>query len=117
MKRKEKVFMVIMLALCVLLFCQRLTGDILHAVLGVIMTIMIVVHMCRHKGKMKYKKFSIRMFDWILIVAIVVLFLTGMLLHPLGGMFVLKILHKLAAVLFAAAVIGHIVQHVREKKK
>lgn len=116
MKKNEKIFMVIILLFCALLFCQRMTGGILHAVLGVIVTIMVIVHMCRHKSKLRYKKTSIQVFDWILIAALAVLFLSGMALHPLGEILAFKILHKLAAVLFVVIIIGHIVQHTRERK-
>lgn len=109
--KKASLFMIITLVLCVLLFLQHLTGEICHAFLGVLLIIIMVVHMCRQIAKMKYKKNSIRAVDWVLMVSMVVLFLTGMLLHPLQGMPVLKILHELAAVLFLLGIIVHIVQH------
>lgn len=109
--KKERLFMIITLILCVLLFLQRLTGEIWHAVLGLLLIIAMVVHMCRQMVKMKYKKNVIQAVDWMLIGSLAVLFLTGMLLHPLQGMLVLKILHKLAAVLFVLGIIVHMVQH------
>lgn len=110
-KRKEILFMIITLVLCVLLFAERLTGDILHAVIGMILIIVLVVHMCRQMKKMKYRKSSIQIIDIVLMVAMAALFVTGMLLHPLQGVLALKIIHKLAAVIFVLCIIGHIVQH------
>lgn len=49
----------------------------------------------------------------VLMVSLVILLVTGVLLHPMQGVWALKILHKLAAVLFVLGVIGHILQHRR----
>lgn len=109
--KKASLFMIITLVLCVLLFLQCLTGEICHAVLGVLLIIIMVVHMCRQIVKMKYNKNSIRVVDWVLMVSLAVLFLTGILLHPLQGISALKILHELAAVFFLLGIIVHMVQH------
>ncbi len=111
MKKKEKLFMAVALLFCVLLFLQRLTGEIGHAVFGILLTILVIVHMCRQIMKMKHKKMWVQIADWVLMAALVVLFLTGMLLHPLQGMLIIKILHKLAAVIFVLGMLVHILQH------
>lgn len=111
MKKKEKLFMAVALLFCVLLFLQRLTGEIGHAVFGILLTILVIVHMCRQITKMKHKKMSVQIADWVLMAALAVLFLTGMLLHPLQGMLIIKILHKLAAVIFVLVILVHILQH------
>lgn len=110
MKKKEKLFMAVALLFCVLLFLQRLTGEIGHAVFGILLTILVIVHMCRQITKMKHKKMSVQIADWVLMAALAVLFLTGML-HPLQGMLIIKILHKLAAVIFVLGILVHILQH------
>lgn len=110
-KRKEKLFWVITLVLCVLLFIKRVTGEVLHSVLGLVLLIMVVVHVYRQIAKLNHRKVSIRCVDWILMVALAVVIVTGVLLHPLQGMLVLKILHKLSAVIFVIGVIAHMVQH------
>lgn len=110
-KTREKIFMVVTVILCVLLFAERLTGEIWHAVIGVLLIVMLVGHMLKQKPKMEYQKSTVRILDQVLLGALIVLFVTGMLLHPLQGALALKILHKLAAVVFVLGIIGHIVQH------
>lgn len=108
---------VITLALCVLLFFQRLTGGIWHAVLGILLIIIAAVHLCRQNTKLKYRARSIQVIDWALTMLLAILFLTGILLHPLHEILVLKIIHKLSAVLFVLGIITHIVQHRRTTKQ
>ncbi|MGN0154695.1 MAG: hypothetical protein ACI4A3_09600 [Lachnospiraceae bacterium] len=110
-RKKEKWFTVITLVLCILLFGKRLTGDIWHAVLGMVFMILIAVHVGRHIVKMKYNKRFIRLVDWILMASTVILLLTGILLHPMQGVLLIKILHKISAVLFVLGIILHMVQH------
>lgn len=113
-KKKEMLFGMITLVLCVLLFAERLTGSILHAVLGVLLIVLMAVHMGGQMKKMPYRKAQIKVMDWVLILSLAVLFVSGMLLHPLQGVLALKIVHKLAAVIFVLGIIGHIVQHRRK---
>lgn len=108
---------IITLALCVLLFLQRLTGGIWHAVFGIFLIIIATVHLCRQNVKLKYRSRSIQIIDWALIALLAVLLLTGILLHPLHEVLALKIIHKLSAVLFVFGIIAHMVQHKRTVKK
>lgn len=113
----SKLFLtIILLALCVLLFLERLTGGIWHAVFGILLTIVATVHLCRQNAKLKYRTRSIQVIDWALIALLAILFLTGFLLHPLHDVLALKILHKLSAVLFVLGVIAHILQHRKSIK-
>ena len=111
MKRKEKLFMSISLILCLLLFCKRLTGEICHVILGMVLWGMTAVHVCRHIGKLKYKKGSVRITDLVMLIALAFVFLSGMLLHPLQGTSVVLILHKMSSVIFVIGMIVHVVQH------
>lgn len=116
--------MVITLVLCVLLFLERLTGEIAHVVLGMILVVITVAHLCRQMKKMKHQKLPIRVVDQILIAATLVMVfsgimmhpLHGVMLHPLHGVMLLKILHKLSAVVFVVGIIIHMVQHKERKK-
>lgn len=110
-KRKEILFILVTVVLCVLLFVQRLTGEIWHAVFGVVLTVMIAAHVYLQRGKMKYKKLSVRLLDYVLFAALFILLLTGILAHPLQGVLAVKILHKLAALIFVLGLIGHALQH------
>lgn len=117
MKKKQKIFMVILLAMLVLLFMERLTGEIVHAVLGLALVILVAVHMYRLRETWKHRSMAVRVTDIVLLVLMVLLVLTGILAHPMRDVMAVKILHKLSAVLFVIGVIAHIVQHVRAKKK
>lgn len=108
--------MVITLVLCVLLFLERLTGEIAHVVLGMILVVITVAHLCRQMKKMKHQKLPIRVVDQILIAATLVMVFSGIMLHPLHGVMLLKILHKLSAVVFVVGIIIHMVQHKERKK-
>lgn len=107
---------VITLVLCILLFLQRLTGGIWHAVLGISLIIIATVHLCRQNAKLKYRARSIQIIDWALTALLAILLLTGILLHPLHEVLALKIIHKLSAVLFVLGLIAHMVQHKRTMK-
>lgn len=113
---KKNMFMAITLVLCVLLFLQPLTGEIFHAVLGVFFLIVVGGHVCMKFGKMKYKKRSIQVVDWVIMIALVVLAVSGILIHPLGGMLAVKILHKLSAVIFVLGMIVHMIQYRKMKE-
>lgn len=114
-EKKEKLFLIITLVLCLVLFLKWLTGEIGHILLGMFLIILLVVHICKKFGKIKYMNQSVRLVDWGLMAALAVVFVTGMLLHPLHGMMVIKILHKLFSVLLAVGMIVHVVQH-RDRK-
>lgn len=112
-KTREKLFMAVTLILCVLLFLEHFTGEIWHAVFGVLLIVLMVGHLCRQMVKLRYQKTAVRVVDEVLLGALVVLFVTGMLLHPLQGMLAIKLVHKLAAIVFVLGIIGHIVQHCK----
>lgn len=120
-KTKNKIFFAVSLVLCVLLFAIRLTGAKWHVVLGVILTVMMVKHTCTRMARMKKQKTAIRVVDQVLLAALASMFVTGMLIHPLHGMLVAKMVHKLSAVVFVLAMLGHVAQHSParrvEKKK
>ena len=113
--KKEKLFGIITLVLCLLLFLERLTGGICHAILGILFIILLVVHICRQIGKLKYKKMSIRLVDWILLIAMIAVFLSGMLLHPLQEMIAIKILHKISSVVLMIGIILHVLLHGKKR--
>lgn len=110
-KTKENLFVAATLLLCVLLFLEHFTGEIWHVVFGVLLVVLMAGHLCRQMVKLRYQKRSVRVADEVLLGALVVLLVTGMLLHPLQGMLGIKLVHKLAAIVFVLGTIGHIVQH------
>ena len=66
---KGKLFMIMTLVLCLILFLKRMTGEIWHAILGVLLSILLMVHMCRKKNKLKYMNTSVQLVDWILLAS------------------------------------------------
>lgn len=116
-RTREKIFLTLTMVLCVLLFAVRLTGPIGHVLLGVVLTIAMVAHLIKQKRKMKYQKPAIRLVDQVLLAALIVMFVTGMLIHPFHGMFVVKLLHKFSAVLFVLGIVGHVAQHSARRKQ
>ena len=110
-KTRENLFVAATLLLCVLLFLGHFTGEIWHVVFGVLLVVLMAGHLCRQMVKLRYQKRSVRVADEVLLGALVVLLVTGMLLHPLQGMLGIKLVHKLAAIVFVLGTIGHIVQH------
>lgn len=118
MKQKKGMWMMVaVLAMCVLLFLERLTGEIVHAVIGLALVIIIAVHMNRLKGTWKYRKTSIKVLDIVLIVVMVLLVLSGILAHPLHDVLAVKIVHKLCAVLFVIGILIHGFQHAKQLKR
>ena len=116
-RTREKIFLAVTIVLCVLLFAVRLTGPIGHVLLGVALTIAMVAHLLKQRRKMRYQKPAIRLVDQVLLAALIVMFVSGMLIHPLHGMFVVKLLHKLSAVLFVLCTFGHVAQHRARRKQ
>ena len=45
-KTKNKLLLLVTLILCVLLFTRRLTGGILHDILGLVLLVILIVHLC-----------------------------------------------------------------------
>jgi heme A synthase len=60
---------------------------------------------------------AVRIVEDILLGALLTLLATGVLMYPLQGAFIIKMLHKLAALVFVAAVVTHILQHRKRQKK
>lgn len=110
-KTNGKLLMLASIILCILLFLQPLTGDILHAIFGVLLLILILVHIGRNRKKIKYKKKSVQVVDWMIIIALIILIVSGVLLHPMRGLLALKIAHRLSAVIFLITLIIHGVQN------
>lgn len=99
---------------CVLLLCKRLTGEVCHVILGVLFMCMTAVHVGRHMRKIQYKKPAVQMVDRILLFAVTVVFVTGILIHPLQEVFLIMLLHKISSVVLVLGTIAHVLQHRKE---
>lgn len=108
---KKKIFAIMSIVLYILLFAVRVTGAKWHLAFGLLLTCMMVKHTCIRLAAMKMQSPAVRLVDCVLMAALLTMFVTGMLMHPLNGILAIKLLHKLAAVVFGLAMIGHIRQH------
>lgn len=115
-EKKEKLFTIITLMLCLILFLERLTGEICHVVFGMLLLVMTLVHVCRRICKLKHKRMSVKVVDWIMMAAFAVVILSGMLLHPLQGVLAVKVIHKLFSVFLVVGIIVHVIQHKKNNK-
>lgn len=120
-KTTNKIFLAVSLILCGLLFAIRLTGAKWHVVFGVLLTCMMVKHTFLRLARMRRQRAAVQIVDEVLLAALATMFVSGMLIHPLHGMFAVKLLHKLSSVVFVLAMLGHAAQHSsvckRAKKK
>ncbi|MGN0245174.1 MAG: hypothetical protein ACI4DK_04295 [Lachnospiraceae bacterium] len=115
MKKKNeksgKQFLVAMLLLCLLLFLKWLTGEVCHIILGILLLGMSAMHIGKHIGKLKHKKKSVQIVDVWILIALSVVIVSGVLLHPLQGMLIILMLHKISSVCFVVEMIVHVLQH------
>lgn len=109
---KKKTFISISIVLYILLFAVRLTGPKWHLALGLLLTCLMVKHTCIRLALMKRQNSSVRFVNYVLMAALLTILVTGILMHPLHGMLVIKLLHKLSAIVFGLAMFGHIRQHM-----
>ena len=116
-ENRNQLFAGVTASLFMLLFCKRLTGEVCHAILGMLLAGMSVVHVWRHIGKLKFKKRSVQIADWVMLIALAIVFFSGILLHPLQGTVMILMLHKVSAVILVLGMIAHVVQHRMQKIK
>lgn len=110
---RAKCFMAATLFLCTLLFFEKRTGEAWHAFFGVLLIGMQIWHFLGQRQKLKLKSRRIRAVDGVLLISLALMLGTGVLLHPLGDWLVIKIWHKLAAVLFVLGIAVHTRQHIK----
>lgn len=103
--------------LCVLLFAVKWTGPIVHVICGILLTVISVNHLWRRRRGLCHARKGLRVVDWVLTVSLVVMFVSGLLLHPMRDSLGMLIAHKLSSVLFVVFVIAHGVQHMRKRSK
>lgn len=103
--------------LCVLLFAVNWTGPIVHGICGILLTVISVSHLWRRRRGLYHARTGLRVVDWLLTIALVVMFVSGLLLHPIGDSPGMLIAHKLSGVLFVVFVIAHGGQHMRKRSK
>lgn len=115
-EKRNRLFAGITFVVCLLLFCKRLTGEGCHAILGMLLMSISAVHVWRHIGKLKYKRRSVQITDWVMLVSLVTALFSGILLHVLQDTVMLLILHKVSAVLLGIGMIVHVIQGVTARQ-
>lgn len=116
-KIRENFFCVISILLCLLLFCVKITGEAVHVAAGCILVFISVRHFCKNLKRIKYVPPKLRIADWLLAGSLIGLAVSGMLMHLIAGVFAVKIVHKLFAVLFCIGMLVHALQHSRIRKE
>lgn len=113
--RKKFIFIIAVPILSILLFCVKITGDGIHAFLGIVLVITILLHIRKNWERNTYAPKPMKRTNYILIGALITLFLTGILVKLSFNLFLIIILHKLSAIIFCVGSIWHMVQHKRER--
>ena len=116
MKKSSIVLAFITLILCIVLFAIKATGPVIHIVAGVMLTVVSVSHLWSRIRRMRYMKLSWTIVDIVLIASLMAMFGSGMILHLLRELFVVKIAHKLSSLLFVIVLIVHCIQHLKKQK-
>lgn len=115
MSKKNIYLAIITGVLCVLLLAVKVTGPAVHVICGILLTILSAKHLFKRIRVLSHMSNGIQIVDWILTIALVIMFLSGLLLHPMGDIMWIKMAHKLSSVIFIVFVIVHSVQHVRKR--
>lgn len=115
-EKRERMFGTVILIFCLVLLCKRLTGEVFHIILGIVLSGILVVHICRQLGKLKVKNAAFQLVDRMLFIALAAVFVSGMLLHLLQGRLAVLIIHKLSSVCLIVGIIVHILQHKKKRK-
>ena len=116
-KCKVKPLMGVTIALLLLLFCVKVTGEVIHALLGLAFTGIMIYYMSKQGKKLPYVPKKYRIVDIVLIISLGIICISGVLLHPLNGVLLIKIVHKLASVVLCIALIWHVIQHKKKGNK
>lgn len=116
-RRNTRIFLLTAAALCILLLSVRLTGAGIHAVLGLILTVISVTHIIRHYGRIRKAPEKIQAVYILLMVSLALVFASGILLHPLKQYTWLKGVHGLAGIVFCISVMVHVYQCRRQAGK
>lgn len=115
---KRMIFMVFMAVSCLLLFLQRLTGMGIHAVLGIAVPVVSILHTVKFRKVWKTRTRAQKIWEIVMWAGLAVAFLSGLLMKPFGG-FAMVMIHKLSSVVFVAGLIAHVMEHIhlfRRKK-
>ena len=69
------------------------------------------------KKKRTNKRRKRQMINIVMTVSLIVVMASGILLHPLRGVMLMKLLHTLSSLTLTASIVVHVVQHWGGKKR
>lgn len=116
-KSKVKPLIGVTIVLLLLLFCVKVTGEVIHVLVGLAFTGIMIDHMIKQGKKLRYVPRKYRIVDMVLIISLVLICLSGIILHPLKDVLLIKIIHKLSSATLCIALICHVVQHKKKGNK
>lgn len=116
-KQFRTMLSIIIMLLCISLFCVRLTGVRVHIVLGVLLVIISIRHICKYyvirKGSSKKHKIIYDM----LIISLILIVLSGIMIHIMKQYPWIIGVHATAGIWFLCCTIIHIYQSKKLTKQ
>ncbi len=94
-----------------LLFCEKITGELVHVILGLLLGIGFFIHIFVEKKRIRKMPVSWLFVDACCAIALLVTLVSGLLIHPMGRTLWTLIMHSLGAVVLLLACIYHLIQH------
>lgn len=116
-KRKQIILTIIVLFICTILFCVKLTGGKIHAILGLILMIIVMGHLKRNWKRNKYVPISIKRTNMILLTTLLIMFVTGMFMKSFSANILIALLHKVSAFVFCGGCMLHVLQHKQAREE
>ena len=113
MNTKYLLMTTISIIICAVLFCVKLTGEAIHSILGLLFIIGLFVHFATKWNHMIKMPAKIKVIDSMAMVSLVMILLTGVLIHPTYKALYVIAAHGIFSILFVVFCIIHVIQHFR----
>lgn len=115
-KIKRITFLVFTLLITIVLFMQRKTGMGIHACLGLILFIGSICHTIKFRKVWKVRTTYQKLVEVLIWLGLAGSMITGFLLKPFAGVFLVLLMHKLTAIFFAIGLLLHIKYALQKKQ-
>ena len=114
---KTILYTIFMIIILILLFLLKVTGMKLHIVFGILALIITITYtLLIRKNLKEYSKKSIIM-EILMRICLAIALITGFLFKPFGTVFVISIIHKIAAIVFTILLLAININKIFIKKK
>ncbi len=113
---RRKTAALVVFAVVVFLFCERITGVPLHIIIGLIFIIVLSFHTWRRRKRMFTCPKTYGITDAVTCIAMLGVLISGLMLKPFKDVMAVLMLHKISSVVFVAGLLVHMRQHVRSQK-